>query len=299
MPAAVEIVDVTPRDGLQNLPDIVSTEHKLELIQRLVDAGLRRIEVASFVNPKRVPQMGDVDELVARLPQGRDISYIGLVLNQRGFDRLASTSLQEANCVILASETFNQRNQGCSVTETLSQLGAIVREAQNTEVNMSVTIGAAFGCPFEGDIPVARVLEVTERLVDLGLTEITLADTIGCGVPSQVTDLVTAINAKQPSVELRCHFHNTRNTANANIYAALQSGVRSFDASTGGIGGCPFAPQATGNVATEDVLYMVQRMGLTTSIDATLIMDTAHWIEEALNIKMAGMVSRAGWFPAG
>lgn len=295
----VEIVDVGPRDGLQSQPTLLDTSTKVELITRLVDAGVRRIEVASFVNPKRVPQMADAEAVIAALPRREGVSYIGLVLNDRGFDRALACGLQEINCVVVASETFNQRNQGTSSEDTQRQVGEIAAHARAAGIRCGVTIGATFGCPFEGAVPVERVVAIVQRLVDAGVDEIALADTIGVAVPTDISRMVDAVRPVSGATPLRCHFHNTRNTGVANAYAAVQAGVRVLDASVGGVGGCPFAPNATGNVATEDVLYMLERMGCETGIDINRIMDTARWLEGPLQTSVPAMVTRAGLFPKG
>lgn len=297
MPDFVEIVDVSPRDGLQSQPALVSTEDKLALINRLLDAGVRRMEVASFVNPKRVPQMADAEQVVSGLPQRDDARFIGLVLNLRGFERAAACGIGEVNCAVVASDAFNQRNQGATTEETMAVIETLTQQAQAAGMGMGVTISAAFGCPFEGEVPKERVARLAQRLAALGYEEISLADTIGAAGPSDVTALLRRIRQLEPELRLRCHFHNTRNTAVANVYAALQEGVRSFDASCGGVGGCPFAPAATGNVGTEDLLYMIHRMGLETGIDITKIIATAKWLEGPLQTTMPAMVTRAGLFP--
>lgn len=294
----IEIIDVAPRDGLQSQPMIVDTAIKLELITRLIDAGIRRMEVASFVNPRRVPQMADVDELIRHLPQGKDVTFIGLVLNMRGFERAIVSGIDEINCVAVASDTFSQRNQGASISDNMQTIAEISRLALAENFPCTVTIGASFGCPFEGEVPVARVVRMSQQLADMGFTEIALADTIGAAGPSDVVQRVRAVKeATADAVNLRCHFHDTRNTGVANAYAAIMEGVRILDASCGGVGGCPFAPAATGNVATEDILYMIQRMGLETGVDIEAIMACARWLEGPLQAKMPAMLTRAGVFP--
>lgn len=294
----VEIVDVGPRDGIQSQPTLLDTDTKLAFISRLIDAGVKRIEVASFVNPKRVPQMADVDAVVSRLPQRDDVNTIGLVLNRRGFDRAVASGVDQINCTTVASETFCQRNQGSSVAEMDQTIAEIVREAQANKLFFGVTIGASFGCPFEGEINPRRVAEMVKRFTDLGVDEISLADTIGVAAPSDVSRLLELVNGVAGNSALRVHFHNTRNTGVANAYAAIQAGVRIIDASCGGVGGCPFAPGATGNVATEDILYMLHRMGMETGISVEKIIETSKWLEGPLGSPMPSMVSRAGLFPA-
>ena len=294
----IEIVDVSPRDGLQSQPVLLSVEHKLELINRLIDAGIRRMEAVSFVNPKRVPQMADAERVVRGLPQRDDVTFIGLVLNLRGFERAVACNIDEINCAVVASDTFNLRNQGATTEQTMAVIEEITREVRATGINMGVTVSAAFGCPFEGEIPQEKVVRLVQRLAAMGYTDISLADTIGAAGPSDVAALVKRIRTLEPALSLSCHFHNTRNTAVANTYAAIQEGVRSFDASCGGVGGCPFAPAATGNVATEDLLYMIHRMGLKTGINIDKIIETAKWLEGPLGSSMPAMVTRAGVFPS-
>ena len=293
----VEIVDVSPRDGLQSQPVLLDTSAKLELIQRLVDSGIRRMEAVSFVNPKRVPQMADAELVVKGLPQQDGLTFIGLVLNMRGYERAVATGIDEINCVVVASETFSMRNQGASLDQTMQNVTNICKQAETTNIAKGVTVAAAFGCPFEGEIPQGQVINLVERLADIGYKEIALADTIGVASPSDVSRLLTGINRLNLDIKLRCHFHNTRNTAVANTYVAIQEGVRSFDASCGGVGGCPFAPAATGNVATEDLLYMIHRMGMRTNINVDKVIETAKWLEGPLQASVPSMLSKAGVFP--
>lgn len=294
---AVEIIDVGPRDGLQSQPKILDTETKLEFITRLIDAGVRRLEVASFVNPARVPQMADADEVIRRLPRRPNVRYIGLVLNQRGFERALASGIDQINCATVSTETFCRRNQGTTPSEMYRTIADIAKRAQAAGVFCGVTIATAFGCPFEGEVRPEHVLEMVKQYADLGVSEIAFADTIGVAVPSDVSRLLEMIAPAAGAIPLRVHFHNTRNTGVANVYAALQAGVRIVDASCGGVGGCPFAPNATGNVATEDVLYLLHRMGYETGVSLPKIMDTAKWLEAALGTPMPAMVSRAGLFP--
>jgi hydroxymethylglutaryl-CoA lyase len=293
----VEIVDVSPRDGLQSHSILLGTSAKLELIQRLVDSGIRRMEAVSFVNPKRVPQMADAELVVKGLPQQEGLTFIGLVLNMRGYERAIAAGIDEINCVVVASETFSMRNQGASLDQTMQNITNICKQAETTNIAKGVTVAAAFGCPFEGEIPPDHVINLVERLADIGYKEIALADTIGVASPSDVSRLLTGINRLNLDIKLRCHFHNTRNTAVANTYVAIQEGVRSFDASCGGVGGCPFAPAATGNVATEDLLYMIHRMGMRTNINIDKVIETAKWLEGPLQTSVPSMLSKAGVFP--
>jgi hydroxymethylglutaryl-CoA lyase len=297
MPHLIQIVEVGPRDGLQSEPDVIATPTKLELIRRLVDAGVRRMEVASFVNPKRVPQMADAEAVMAALPRGSDVQYIGLVLNRRGFDRALAAGCTEIGMVAVATDSFGQRNQGASIEEAIAAWEEIAPLAHAAGIRAQVTISVAFGCPFEGEVPASRVVDIARRLAAAGPREISIADTIGVAVPAQVTALVEQLQPALNGVPLRCHFHNTRNTAVANAYAAVMAGVHTLDASVGGIGGCPFAPNATGNVATEDLLYMLSRSGFETGIDLGRLIETARWLQEQRGRPVPGMVARAGGFP--
>lgn len=297
MSGSVEIVDVSPRDGLQSQPKVLDTAVKVELIRRLAEAGVRRIEVASFVNPKRVPQMADAEALIAQLPPITGVCYIGLVLNRRGFDRALASGINEINCAVSASDSFSRRNQGMDTQEMMAVIADVASEAQKAQLPCSVTISNAFGCPFEGEVPVAAVAGLVGQLIDLGISEIALADTIGAAGPSDVVQRLGEVMKLSDGVKWRCHFHDTRNMAVANTWAAWQTGVRSFDASCGGIGGCPFAPAATGNVATEDLLYLFQRTQVDTGIDIKKIIAAAKWLEGPLQAEMPGMLTRAGLFP--
>ena len=296
MAEAVEIVDVGPRDGLQSQPTLVSTEAKLEFITRLVDAGIRRLEVASFVNPKRVPQMADADAVIAGLPVRQGVRYIGLVLNRRGFDRALETGIGEINCVVIPSDTFAMKNQGTTAEGLVEFVREIVPEARANGLRCGVTISAAFACPFEGEVPRGRVIELARTLADMGVDEIAIADTIGMAGPSDVKRLVGEVLPVIGALPLRCHFHDTRNTGVANAFAAVEMGVRIIDASCGGVGGCPFAPAATGNVATEDVLYTLERAGFTTGVDIDRLIETTAWLGGVLDAPMPSMVARAGLF---
>jgi hydroxymethylglutaryl-CoA lyase len=294
----IEIVEVGPRDGLQSEAQVLPTDRKVEFVRRLVAAGLRRIEVASFVNPKRVPQMADAEAVLSALggdPAGG--RFIGLVLNRKGFDRARAGGCTEVGMAIAASESFGQRNQGLSIDAGIESWLEIAAAARDAGIRAQITISTAFGCPFEGEVPVARVREIAERLAAGAPDEIAVADTIGVAVPTQVTDVIGALSTALPTVRLRAHFHNTRNTGLANAYAAVEAGVRTLDASCGGIGGCPFAPNATGNIPTEDLVYMLQRMGLETGIDLPALLETSQWLQGALDHTVPGMVVKAGLFP--
>lgn len=297
LPDAVEIVEVGPRDGLQNEPTVVSTALKVEFIRRAIEAGLRRIEVASFVNPKRVPQMADAEDVLAALPKREDVHYVGLVLNRKGVERAIAAGCSEIGMAVVASDTFNRRNQGVTTDESIAAWLDIARTAKSAGLRVQVTVSAAFGCPFEGEVPVERVVEIAQRVAAATPCEIALADTIGAGVPSQVTELVGRVREAVPGLPLRCHFHNTRNTGVANAYAALEAGVTVLDGSIGGIGGCPFAPAATGNLPTEDLLYLLTRMGVRTGVDLDALIATGRWLQEQLGRPVPGALVRAGPFP--
>jgi hydroxymethylglutaryl-CoA lyase len=292
-----QIVEVAPRDGLQAEATHLSTDLKVALIERLIAAGARRIEIASFVNPKRVPQMADAEALIAALPKSRDVSFIGLVLNRRGFERAAKAGVSEVNFGVVASDTFSQRNQGSSTENAIAVWADIARAAYAAKVDCSVVIGAAFGCPFEGEVPVKRVVDIARRVAEHGPTEIALADTIGVASPGDVVERFRAVSTAIPDVPLRGHFHNTRNTGLANAYAAVECGVSALDASLGGIGGCPFAPKATGNIPTEDLVYMLARMKIDTGMSLPALIKASSWLEQHLGRPVPAMLGKAGVFP--
>ena len=270
---------------------------KLEFIRRAVDAGIRRIEVASFVNPRRVPQMADAEAICRALPQRDDVTYVGLVLNRTGFDRAAAAGCREIGMVVFTTDEFNRRNQGVSSADSIHAWREIAAAAHAAGIRAQVTISAAFGCPFEGEVPVQRVVEIAREIAEAQPFEIAIADTIGVGVPGQVTEIFGRVAEAVPGVCLRGHFHNTRNTGLANAYAAVTAGARVLDASLGGIGGCPFAPAATGNIPTEDLVYMLGRMGVSTGVDLGQAIDTARWIEQHIGHSVPGMLVKAGEFP--
>ncbi len=296
----VEIVEVGPRDGLQGEPGVVPTATKVEFVRRALAAGLRRIEVTSFVNPKRVPQMADAEEVLLDLgPPGAGIRYVGLVLNRRGFERAVAAGCNEIGMAVVASDTFNRRNQGVSTDESIATWLDIARSAERAGIRAQVTVSAACGCPFEGVVPVDRVVEVARRVAEARPFEIALADTVGVGVPTQVTELISRVREAVPGIALRGHFHNTRNTGYANAFAAVQAGVRTLDASMGGVGGCPFAPAATGNIATEDLLYLLHRAGYETGVSLERAIETSQWLQQQFGRDLPGMLMKAGGFPRG
>ena len=297
MSRAIEIVEVGPRDGLQSEPGVMPTAAKIEFIERLIDAGLRRLEVTSFVNPKKVPQMADAEQVLAGLNKRADVRYVGLVLNRKGFERAVAAGCNEIGMAVVASDTFNRRNQGVGTDESIAAWLEIAKEAHAAGVRPQVTVSAAFGCPFEGEISVDRVIEVAKRVAEANPYEVAFADTIGVGVPSQVAEILTRAREALPGVRLRAHFHNTRNTGRANAYAAVAAGVSALDSSAGGIGGCPFAPAATGNIPTEDLVYMLERMGVSTGIDLDKLLATGEWLQQTLGRNVPGMLLKAGGFP--
>jgi hydroxymethylglutaryl-CoA lyase len=282
----VTIVDVSPRDGLQNEATLLGTGTKVALIERLIASGVRRIEATSFVHPKRVPQMADAEAVMAAVPRRDDVSYIGLVLNRRGLDRALAAGVDEVNAVVVASDTFNRRNQGVGTEESLDDWAAIADAAHAAGVRASLTIAAAFGCPFEGEVPAERVIDIAGRALQAGPDELAIADTIGVGVPRQVHELAAGILPIAAAVPLRIHLHNTRNTGYANAVAAVD-----------GIGGCPFAPNATGNIATEDLTYLLERQGEPTGLDLDRLREAGSWIARQLGSPAPALLGRAGGFP--
>jgi hydroxymethylglutaryl-CoA lyase len=293
----IEIVEVGPRDGLQNEKVLFSTANKVALIEKLVAAGARRLEAVSFANPKRVPQMADAEAVMAAVPRRSDVKYIGLVMNTRGFERALGCRVDEANFVVVASDTFNRRNQGVGTDDTIKILGEIAEGARGAKVPLSVVVAAAFGCPFEGEISLRRLTEVLEKVAAHRPLEVTLADTIGVGAPNEVMERFALVKRIMPDAKLRAHFHNTRNTGIANAYAAIATGVTALDASVGGMGGCPFAPAATGNIPTEDLCYMLERMDVDTGISIPALIEVSHWLEAQLGRGVPALLGRAGVFP--
>jgi len=295
----VEICEVSPRDGLQNEDVLLSTEDKVELVERAVRAGARRIEVTSFVNPKRVAKMADAGEVMAALPRLAGVTYAGLVMNARGLERALAARVDEINIVVVATDTFCGRNQGTTTLQAVEVAAGLVAGARSAGVRSTVTIGAAFGCPFEGEVPIERLRDVIAGVVDAGPDELALADTIGVAVPHEIIQRVRlARELAGPDTPLRLHLHDTRHTAVANAVAAVEVGVAVLDASIGGTGGCPFAPSATGNVATEDLVYLFDRMGVETGFDLEELFYAIAWLEHKLRKELPGALLRAGSFPA-
>jgi hydroxymethylglutaryl-CoA lyase len=294
---SVSIIEVGPRDGLQSEPEVLSTAAKIEFITRAIDAGIRRLEVTSFVHPKRVPQMADAEDVIRGLPQRSDVTYIGLVLNRKGFERAQATGIPEIGMAVVASDTYNQRNQGVPTIESVKAWQDIAKAAKAAGIRANVMISSAFGCPFEGEIPIQKILSLVDQVMEGDPVELGIADSIGVAVPDQVTELLGAVMARAPGVPIRCHFHNTRNTGIANAQAALQAGATSLDASIGGIGGCPFAPAATGNIPTDDLLYMLDRSGVHTGVSLEKIIATSQWLQGQLGRSTPAMLPKAGAFP--
>lgn len=297
MAKSVTLVEVGPRDGIQAEPTILSTEDKIEFITRSIDAGTKRIEVTSFVNPKRVPQMADAVEVLAGLPKDTGCSFIGLILNMKGYERARDAGVDEVGYAVVSTDTFATKNQGMTSAETVDAWNQVGKLAKSEGVKAGVTIGASFGCPFEGEVSPDHVADIAKRAAESEPVEIALADTIGCADPIRVTELIGKVKEAVPGMPIRVHLHNTRNTGLANAYAAVEAGVDFIDASTGGIGGCPFAPRATGNIPLEDLIYMFNRMGVETGIDIEKIIATADWIGERLGGTVPAMLGKAGVFP--
>jgi isopropylmalate/homocitrate/citramalate synthase len=292
--SSIAVCDVGPRDGLQNDPVLLEPTVRAELVDRLAAAGLPRIEAVSFVNPARVPQMGGAEDVVAAIERKPGVVYAGLVLNERGYDRLVTTGLDEAHFAFAATETFNQRNQGSAVADSVEAAKHIVRRAHEDGIRATVTIGVAFGCPFEGAVDPDHVLRLAEEIATSEPDELVLADTVGVGTPGRVGRLVTM--TRKLGLPVGVHLHNTRNTGLANAYAAVDAGATVLDASVGGIGGCPFAPRATGNIATEDLVYLLHGEGIETGIDLAALIGVAEWLEGILGRQLEGQVYRAGTF---
>jgi len=296
----IELVEVGPRDGLQNEPDIIATATKLDLINRMIGYGVRRLEVASFVHPQRVPQMADAEAVIAGLPDRADCTYVGLVLNKRGVMRALATrengarGIDQIGCVVVASDTFGQKNQGQTIEQGIAETREMVRFAKGEGMRAQVTISAAFGCPFEGEVKHDTVLAIAEAIAGEAPEEIALADTIGVGTPWEAGELFGKLGQLlDGTIPMRAHFHNTRGTGIANAWEAYKAGVRVFDASLGGLGGCPFAPRATGNIATEDLIYMMARSGVESGIDLDAAIAANKWFAGVLGRELPSAVARA------
>ena len=294
---AVLICDVGPRDGLQNEDRVLMAGVRADLCDRLAAAGLRRIEAASFVKPRLVPQMAGAEDVIAALHRRPGVAFAGLVLNEKGYERALAARVDAVHYAFAATDEFGRRNQNATVDQGLEQALALVRRARVDAMPITVTLSVAFGCPFEGPVSAGRVLELVERLMAAPPDEICLADTIGVGVPAQVKELVGG--ARRLGAKVGAHFHNTRNTGYANAVAAIDQGVVALDSSVGGAGGCPFAPKATGNIATEDLVYLMRGIGVDTGIDLDALISCSRWLGEQLGTELPGMVARAGDYPTG
>lgn len=298
----IEIVEVGPRDGLQNEAAVLDPAVRAELVRRLEVAGAKRIEAVSFVHPKYVPQMAGAEEVMSSLPTQAGRSRIGLVLNTKGYDRAITTPVDEVNVSVAATDGFGLKNQGLDRKGQMAMLGEIVARRHNAAPgdaapSLSATISCVWGCPFDGEVSVDQVADMVGEIGALGVGEIALADTIGAGDPWSVTKKVEAARKAAPDAALRLHFHDTRNTGLANAYAGVEAGVSVLDASVGGLGGCPFAPGATGNIGTEDLVFMLERGGFETGYDLQALIDTARWIAGHTGKPPASRLSRAGPFP--
>src|SRR3990172_10651226 len=288
LPNAVTITEVGPRDGLQNEDRLLETAQKVEFVERLAATGLKRIEAASFVSPKAIPQMRDAAELMRLLPRRDGVTYIALVPNEVGARNAIAAQVDELATVVSASETHNRRNVNRTVEESLAEIEKVAGLAAAAGILWAGYISTAFGCPYEGAVPSEQVIRIAKRLKGLGAYAIALGDTIGAGNPRQVSALVRALRGALPDAPLRMHFHATRGTALANVLAALEAGVDGFDGSVGGLGGCPYAPGAAGNVATEDVVYMLREMGMETGVDLGSLVEAARWAEGLVGRPLPG-----------
>jgi hydroxymethylglutaryl-CoA lyase len=295
----IEIVEVSPRDGLQNERKLLSTADKVRLVRQALTAGARRIEVTAFVDPRRVPQMADADAVMAAVPRVAGVSYIGLALNQRGVERALAAGCDEVNLVVVATDAFCLRNQGKTTDDTLGEFEPLVTRVQSAGARATVTVGAAFGCPFQGEVPVDDLRRIALRAATFGIDELAIADTIGVAVPHDVGERVRAVRAVVGEIPLRLHLHDTRHTGIANAQAGIDAGVRVLDASLGGIGGCPFAPDATGNIATEDLLYLLERSQLAHGWSLPRLAAIVAWLEDRLGTPVPGLAAKAGFFPEG
>lgn len=294
----IDICEVGPRDGLQSEPRIWSVDERVELIDRLSATGVKRIEAVSFVNPKRVPQMAAAEDVMAGVKRPDGVTFVGLALNLRGVERAIGAGVDEVRYVVVASETFNRKNQGSSIDDTLRSYRDMAGSVTAAGLRLSAVVAAAFGCPFEGEVALSKVTDLARVLVGEGAQDIYLADTIGAAVPNQVAERIAATrDVVGGAVTLGCHLHNTRNTGFANAVAAVQAGVRLLDSSVGGIGGCPFAPRATGNIATEDLCFLLRNMGYETGVDVDAVIEVARWAETSFDAPLPGQVMKAGLFP--
>ncbi len=293
----VSLLEVGPRDGLQSEPKILPTDVKRDFIIKTMDAGIKQIEVTSFVHPKKVPQMADAEKLVESLPDRDDVSYIGLIMNQRGFERARDCGIDEVGMVIVSTDTYNMKNQNVVTQESIDNWLRIASDAKSAGIRTNVIIACSFGCPYEGEVDPELIASIAEKVLEGEPNILGLADSVGVAVPNQVKKTFSLIKELAPNIPLRTHLHNTRNTGLANAAAAIEAGVTIIDASTGGIGGCPFAPKATGNIPMDDLLYMLDRSGIETGVNLKQIVSTSEWLEEKLEHSVPAMVPKAGIFP--
>src|SRR6266487_2767178 len=293
VPSAVSIREVGPRDGLQN-EDPVPTDAKVRLLDALSQTGVRRIEAVSFVHPKAIPQMADADEVWKAAAKNPGVRYSALVPNSRGAQRALDAGFTEIEVVVSASDTHNRRNLNRSTAESLDDIAALIDALHSAGATAEVVVATSFGCPYEGDVDPARVASVVDRVVADGADRVAFGDTTGMATPPRVVAVVSRVREEHPDVPMLLHFHNTRGTALANVYAALELGVTEFDASVGGLGGCPYAPGASGNVATEEVVHMLHDMGIETGIDLEALLDAARLAEEIVGRDLPSGVLRAG-----
>ncbi|TLS36247.1 hydroxymethylglutaryl-CoA lyase [Pseudalkalibacillus caeni] len=290
----IEVCEVGPRDGLQNEKEFLSTDQKVQLINRLINSGIRKIEAVSFVNPKVVPQMADAEEVMKLVPYREDVSYAGLVLSRSGLDRALLTKIDTVNIVLATSDQFNLKNARRTVEQSQDELIPVIKEAKEANRKVAGVLGTVFGCPYEGEVSVEKVLHISESFIQAGCEEIVLADTTGMANPQQVTEVTQAFKQSfGDDFELRLHFHNTRGLGLANVLAAYQAGVTAFDSSIAGLGGCPFAPKAVGNVCTEDMVNMFHQMKIDTGIDLSELIKTSLWMEKVIGRPLPGMISKA------
>lgn len=293
----VSLLEVGPRDGLQSEPKILPTDVKRDFIIKTMDAGIKQIEVTSFVHPKKVPQMADAEKLVESLPDREDVSYIGLIMNQRGFERARDCGIDEVGMVIVSTDTYNMKNQNVVTQESIDNWLRIASDAKSAGIRTNVIIACSFGCPYEGEVDPELIASIAEKVLEGEPNILGLADSVGVAVPNQVKKTFSLIKELAPNIPLRTHLHNTRNTGLANAAAAIEAGVTIIDASTGGIGGCPFAPKATGNIPMDDLLYMLDRSGIETGVNLKKIVSNSEWLEEKLEHSVPAMVPKAGIFP--
>ena len=294
---SISILEVGPRDGLQSEPEILPTEIKKEFILKIINAGIKQIEVTSFVHPKKVPQMADAETLVESLPDRDDVTYIGLIMNQRGFERARDCGIDEVGMVIVSTDTYNKKNQGVTTQESIDNWLKIAADAKSAGIRTNVVISCSFGCPYEGEVDPEKIVVIAEQVLQGEPDILGLADSVGVAVPKQITNVFSMIKELHPTIPLRTHLHNTRNIGLANAAAAVEVGVSIIDASTGGIGGCPFAPKATGNIPTDDLLYMLDRSDVITGVNLRDVIKTTEWLESQLGRSVPAMLPKAGIFP--